>query len=105
MIVALDNLDESALVRILKEPKNAICKQYQKLFEMDGIELEFEDDAYTEIAKMATERKTGARGLRSIIETLMLKPMYSIPSETDVEKVIVTKDFVLGKEDIKIIRK
>ena len=102
VIVSLDNLDEAALVRILKEPKNAIYKQYQKLFEMDGIELEFEDEAFNEIAKMATERKTGARGLRSIIEGIMLKPMYSLPSEPGVKKAIVTKDFVLGKEDIRI---
>ncbi len=104
MIVALDNLDEDALVRILKEPKNAIYKQYQKLFEMDGIELEFEDDALTEIAHMAIERKTGARGLRSIIEEIMLKPMYSLPSEAGVKKAIVTRAFVKGEEDIKIIK-
>ena len=104
MIVALDNLDESALVRILKEPKNAIYKQYQKLFEMDGIELEFEDEALTEIAHMAIERNTGARGLRSIIEEIMLKPMFTLPSEDGVKRAVVTKDFVLGKEDIKIFK-
>ena len=104
MIVALDNLDESALVRILKEPKNAIYKQYQKLFEMDGIELEFEDEALTEIAKMAIERNTGARGLRAIIEEIMLKPMFTLPSEEGVKRAVVTKDFVLGKEDIKVYK-
>ncbi len=104
VIVALENLDEQALVRILKEPKNAIYKQYQKLFEMDGVELEFEDDALTEIAHMAIERNTGARGLRSIIEEIMLKPMYDIPSEYGVKRAIVTRAFVKGEEPIKIIK-
>ena len=104
VIVALENLDEAALVRILKEPKNAIYKQYQKLFEMDGIELEFEDGAFSEIAHMAIERGTGARGLRSIIEEIMLKPMYDLPSEYGVKRVVVTRDFVLGKEPITVIK-
>ena len=104
VIVALDDLDENALVRILKEPKNAIYKQYKKLLEMDGIELEFEDDALTEIARLAAERKTGARGLRGIIEGIMMKPMYSLPSETGIKRAVVTKDFVLGKEDIKTFK-
>jgi ATP-dependent Clp protease ATP-binding subunit ClpX len=100
----LDNLDESALVRILKEPKNAIYKQYQKLFSLDGIELEFEDEALNAIAKLAIERNTGARGLRSIIEGIMMKPMFELPSMEGVKKVIVTKEFVNGEEDIKIIK-
>ncbi len=104
VIVALENLDEAALVRILKEPKNAIYKQYQRLFEMDGIELEFEDEALTEIAHMAIERNTGARGLRSIIEEIMLKPMYELPSEYGVKKAIVTRAFVKGEEPIRIIK-
>ena len=104
IIVALDNLDEEALVRILKEPKNAVYKQYQKLLGLDGVELEFEDDALTEIAKLAIERETGARGLRSIIEGIMLKPMYEIPSMKDARKVIVTRGFVRGEEDLKIIK-
>ena len=104
VIVTLDNLDEAALVRILKEPKNAVYKQYQKLLGLDGVELEFEDDALTEIAKMAIERETGARGLRSIIENIMLKPMYEIPSMEDVAKVIVTRGFVKGDEELKIIK-
>ncbi len=103
VIVALENLDENALVRILKEPKNAIYKQYQKLLSMDGVELEFEDDALTEIAKMAIERETGARGLRSIIESIMLKPMYDIPSMDGIKKVIITKGFVRGEEELKIV--
>ena len=105
VIVALDNLDEAALVRIIKEPKNALYKQYQKLLEMDGITLEFEDEAFEAIAHLAVERNTGARGLRSILEGIMMKPMYELPSRSDVEKVIVTAGFVKGEEDIKIIKK
>ena len=105
VVVALDNLDEEALVRIIKEPKNAIYKQYQKLFTIDGITLEFEDEAFRAIAHLAIERNTGARGLRSIIEGIMMKPMYELPSETDVEKVIVTADYVRGEGDLTIIKK
>ena len=105
VIVALDNLDESALVRILKEPKNAVYKQYQKLFEMDGIKLEFEDGAFSAIAKLAIERNTGARGLRSIIESVMMKPMYELPGRDDVESVTVTEGFVNGTEELKITLK
>ena len=104
VIVTLDNLDESALVRILKEPKNAIYKQYQKLFEMDGIELEFEEGAFDAIAHLAIERNTGARGLRSIIEGLMMKPMFELPGVEGVKKAIVTADFINGKEELKLIR-
>ncbi len=103
VIVALENLDEEALVRILKEPKNAVYKQYQKLLSMDGVDLEFEDDALTEIAKLAIERETGARGLRSIIESIMLKPMFDIPSMDSVKKVIITKEFVKGEEKLKTV--
>ena len=103
IIVTLDNLDEAALVRILKEPKNAVYKQYQKLLKMDGIELVFEDDALTEIAKLAIERETGARGLRSIIESVMLKPMYDIPSLEGAKKVVVTRGFVKGEEELTVI--
>ena len=105
VIVTLDNLDEEALVRIIKEPKNALYKQYQKLFSMDGIQLEFEEDAHRAIAKLAIERETGARGLRSIIEGIMMKPMYELPSQPDVERVIVTAGYVRGEEPLKIIRK
>ena len=101
VIVALDNLDEAALVRILKEPKNALFKQYQKLFEMDGIELEFEDDAFNAIAHLAIERNTGARGLRSIIEGIMMRPMFELPGRVDVKKVTVTADFVKGISELK----
>ena len=104
VLVALDNLDEDALVRIVKEPKNAIYKQYKKLLSLDGIELEFEDEAFKEIAHLAIERKTGARGLRSIIEGIMTKPMFELPSEVGVTKVIVTADYVKGIAPIKIIK-
>ncbi len=105
VIVTMEALDEDALVRIIKEPKNALSKQYEKLFELDGIRLEFEDAAFSAIARMATERQTGARGLRAIMETLMMKPMYDSPSDPSIEKIIVTEDFVLGKGDLTIVRK
>ncbi len=104
VIVSLDNLDEDALVRIIKEPKNALYKQYQKLFSLDGIELEFEDDAFRAIAHLAIERSTGARGLRSIVEGIMMKPMYELPSDSTVKKVIVTAEYVKGDEPITVIR-
>ena len=105
VIVTLENLDEDALVRIIKEPKNSLYKQYQKLFSLDGIELEFEEEAFRAIAHLAIERETGARGLRSIIEGLMMKPMFELPSETDVKKVVVTADFVNGESELVVIRK
>ena len=104
VIVSLDNLDEDALVRIIKEPKNALYKQYQKLFKLDGIDLEFEDDAFRAIAHLAIERNTGARGLRAIIEGIMMKPMYEFPSDKTVKKVIVTGKYVRGEEEITVIR-
>lgn len=103
--VSLDLLDKDALVRILKEPKNAISKQYRKLFELDGVNLKFEDDALEAIAEMSVERKTGARGLRSIIEKVMMDIMYQIPSDETVEKCIITKGFVEGKEEVTLIHK
>ncbi len=105
VITTLDNLDEEALVRIIREPKNAMYKQYRKLFEMDGVELEFEEDAFRAVAHLAIERETGARGLRSIMESIMLEPMYDIPSRKDVKKIVVTAGYVLGKEPLKIITK
>jgi ATP-dependent Clp protease ATP-binding subunit ClpX len=105
VIVSLDNLDEGALVRILKEPKNALYKQYQKLFSMDGIELSFDDEAFNAIAKLAIERNTGARGLRSILESVMMKAMYTLPSEKDVIAAKVTEKTVLGEGEIEITRK
>ncbi len=96
--VALDKLDEKALIRILNEPKNALIKQYSALFELDGVELEFEQDALKAIAKQALELKTGARGLRSIIEKNLLDTMYEIPSDTSILKCIVTKETVENGE-------
>ncbi len=105
VIVTLENLDESALVKIIRDPKNSLAKQYKKLFDLDGIELEFEDEAYRAIAHLAIERETGARGLRSIIEGLMMKPMFELPSLPDVKKVVVTAGFVRGEEELTVIRK
>lgn len=99
VIVTLNALDEEALVQILTEPKNALIKQYQKLLEMDGVALEFEEEALKLIASKAIERKTGARGLRAILEEIMLNVMYEIPSRDDVEKCIITKDTVENNSD------
>ena len=95
--VTLDDLDKDALVRIISEPKNSLINQYVKLFEMDGVELRFEDDALAAIASLAIERNTGARGLRSIMEGLMMNIMYEIPSRNDVTEVIINADCVNGK--------
>lgn len=103
VIVTLDALDEEALVRILTEPKNALVKQYQKLFELDGIELEFQPEALRVVAQEALKRNTGARGLRAIIEDIMLDVMYEIPSRDDIEKVVITADCILKKEQPLII--
>lgn len=92
----LEELDEKALVSILTEPKNAIVKQYQKLFDFDGIDLEFTDDAILEVAKTALSKKTGARGLRAILEQVMLDVMYDLPGLEKVAKCIVTKDSIIG---------
>ncbi len=105
VIVSLDNLDEDALVRIIREPKNALAKQYQRLFALDNVTLEFEDDAYRAIARMAIDREMGARGLRSIMEKILQAPMYDIPSTPDVERVVITEDYINGKGDLKIIKK
>ncbi|MEN6389387.1 MAG: AAA family ATPase, partial [Syntrophomonas sp.] len=98
IIVTLEALDGDALVRILTEPKNALIKQYKKLFELDGVDLEFKDDAMQAIAEEALRRATGARGLRAILEDIMLEVMYEIPSRIDVTKVAITKDVVLKRE-------
>jgi ATP-dependent Clp protease ATP-binding subunit ClpX len=104
VITTLEPLDEQALVDILTKPKNAIVKQYQKMLELDGVELEFEEEALREIAKKAIERKTGARGLRSIIEGIMLDVMFELPSREDVQKCIITVETVRGNEPPKLIR-
>ena len=102
--VSLEGLDEDALVRVLLEPRNAIIKQYRKLFEIDGVELEFEDDAIGEIAHKAYEKKTGARGLRSILEGLMNDLMFEIPSDDTIKKCVITKGAVTGEGAPLIVR-
>ena len=105
IVVGLHALDENALVKIMTEPKNAIVKQYKKLVGLDNVDLEVTDDAVREVACRAIALKTGARGLRTIFENLMLDSMYDIPSEEGVEKVIIDKDVVLGKKQPEIIKK
>ena len=100
IIVSLDALDVDSLVKILKEPKNSFVRQYQKLFELDGVKLTFEDDALYEIAKKSYDQKTGARGLRTIMENLLLDLMFEIPSIYDLEEVIVTKESIADKEKL-----
>lgn len=101
--VTLDLLNEEALVRILTEPKSAICKQYKKLFELDGVELEFDDESLKAIAREAMDRKTGARGLRSIIEKSVMDLMYEVPSNEEIAKCIITKEAVDGSGSPEII--
>jgi ATP-dependent Clp protease ATP-binding subunit ClpX len=103
--VSLKGLDKEALVRIMKEPKNALVKQYKKLFSMDNVELSFEDDAVLAIADKAYERKTGARGLRSIMESVMMDVMYNIPSDETIEECVVTKGAVDGTNEPLVIHK
>jgi ATP-dependent Clp protease ATP-binding subunit ClpX len=99
----LDELDTEALVRILKEPKNAYTKQYSKLFEMEGAEIDFREDALVAIAEKAMERKTGARGLRSILESVLLEVMYKLPSEEEVSKVIIDESVINGTSEPMLI--
>ena len=102
--VSLEGLDKEALVRILKEPKNALIKQYRKLFGYDGVGLSFEDDAVEAIASQAVERKTGARGLRSIMENVMMDVMYEIPSDDTIRECKITKEAVEGTDKPVVIR-
>ncbi len=103
VISSLTQLDEDALVEILTKPKNALVKQYQKMLELDDVTLEFTEDALREIAKKAIERKTGARGLRSIIETIMLDVMFDLPSREDIKKCVITKETVMDNESPTLI--
>ena len=103
VIASLEQLDESALIEILTKPKNALVKQYQKMLEIDEVELEFEEGALNEIAKKAIERKTGARGLRSIIEGIMLDVMFDLPSRNDIQKCIITKETVIDNSLPKLV--
>ena len=105
VMVSLDELDKDALVRILKEPKNSIVKQYEKLFALDGVELHFEDEALEAIAALAIERNTGARGLRAIMEMLMMPLMYQIPSRTDIAGLLITPECVTKKAEPKYLLK
>jgi ATP-dependent Clp protease ATP-binding subunit ClpX len=98
IIVTLDALDKGTLIKILTEPRNALVKQYKKLLELDGVDLEFTDDALDAIAEEALRRNTGARGLRAIIEDVMLEVMYEVPSRIDITKVLVTRDVIAKKE-------
>ncbi len=105
IVVTLEDLDENALVRVLKEPKNALTKQYSKLFEMDGVQLEFQEEALRSVAQQAIKRETGARGLRAIFEDIMMDTMFEIPSREDVEKCIITKETVEHKEHPLLVTK
>ena len=104
VVVTLDALDENALISILKEPKNSLTKQYNRLFELDGVELDFEDDALELVAKKSLERKTGARGLRAIMEGSLMDLMYKIPSDDTIRKCTITKDVVDGTGEPEIVR-
>jgi len=104
IVVGLNALDETALIKILTEPKNALVKQYKKQFEFDGVTLEFESDALRAVAAKAIELKTGARGLRAIMEDALLDLMYEIPSDKSIEQVIVTKDAIEKKQPPTIVR-
>lgn len=103
VITSVSNLDKDALIKILTEPKNALVRQYQKLFELDGVELDFEAEALTAIADLALKRGTGARGLRAIMEHVLLGVMYDIPGRTDVEKVIVTESCITSDAHPKLV--
>ena len=97
MLVALQELDEDTMLKILTEPKNALVKQYQYLFSLDGLQLEFEEDALREAVRIAKARKTGARGLRAVMEAALTDTMFEAPNWKDVEKVVVTKEALLRK--------
>ena len=96
VLATLEDLDEDALIQILSQPKNALVKQYQRLFEMESVELSFQDDALSAIAKKAIERKTGARGLRSILESILLDTMFDLPSLEGVQEVVISEEVVIG---------
>lgn len=96
-------MDKKALINILTEPKNALVKQYRKLFSMEGIQLTFEKDAIEEVAALALERNTGARGLRSILENVMMDAMYEVPSRQDVSECVVTREAVRNPQKLKLL--
>ena len=106
MIATLEELDETALVRILKEPKNALTRQYSKLFEMESVHLKFTDGALTAIAREALKRKSGARGLRAIMENVMLDIMYDIPSQPNIKEVVISEEVIAhGEQPIVLYQK
>jgi ATP-dependent Clp protease ATP-binding subunit ClpX len=99
VIATLEELDVSALVRILTEPRNALTKQYAKMFDMEGVEIDFREDGLRAVAEKAMERKTGARGLRSILENVLLESMYNVPSQENVAKIVVDESVILGESE------
>ena len=99
VIATLEELDVPALVQILTEPKNALTKQYRKMFDMEGVEIDFRDDGLRAVAERAMERKTGARGLRSILENVLLDSMYNIPSQADVAKIVIDESVIKGESE------
>ena len=104
VVVTLDSLDEKALIRILREPKNSLTKQYHKLFELDGVELDFKEEALEMMARRSMERRTGARGLRAIMESTLMDLMYQAPSDDTIRKCIITKEVVEGTGKPEIVR-
>ena len=104
IVVTLESLDQDALINILSKPKNALVKQYTKLFEMDNVELEFTGDALKAIADEAIARKTGARGLRSIVEDMMIEIMFDIPSDENISKIVINEETVKEKKLPEVIR-
>ena len=98
LIATLEDLDEAALVQILTEPKNALTKQYKRLFELESVQLKFTDEAISAVARKALERKSGARGLRAILEEVMLDVMFEVPSEPDIKEVVISEDTIVKRE-------
>ena len=104
VIVSVDNLDKDQLLKILQEPKHSLVRQYKKLLDIDGVELEFSDEALSEIAEAAVKRGTGARGLRTIVEKFMTKLMFDVPSDKTIKKIVITGEYVKGTGEPEIIR-
>ena len=104
MIVSLESLDQNALINILSKPKNALIKQYSKLFEIDNVELEFTEEALKAVADEAIKRKTGARGLRAILEDILVDVMFEVPSDENVYKVIITEEAIKEKKQPELLR-
>ena len=103
MIATLEDLDEKSLIKILQEPKNSLMKQYQELFKLDGAKLTFKENALKEISQKAIKKKTGARGLRSILENILLKTMFDLPGQENVDEIIIDAGAAKGQNDPLII--